>query len=410
MQRPHQIRPDVGVRPAAAWCGPAGDRPLRAPRRRWGGGAGCRRRPAGPGCGRDQGPELLPGHREWPARPRQALAKARQCVTVPRCRRGFGETCCSRSAACAKSRCASLRRASACASPPRRAARASALWASGALGISSGSIWSTGPGRFAASTTDACVGQLHQASPARCALSEPRAAAQRVGEHRGLWRYTLGQGARIGGSAQKYFVARKDMERRTLVSGCRRWPTAIPAADAAARAVGRAGALPPSDVLRGRHHVCRHYVGVARRPAASGAASDRRAALPLQSSLQPVAARYAEPPPCEPPTHCRPHSRTGAAATGWCDAELVDAAADEAHPSAGAERGSGAALRLVFHRPQRAVTPGQAVVLYGPALPVETRAPSGCCSRIIAAATIAGAEPLRRAAGHGAGAVSDFVD
>jgi len=65
---------------------------------------------------------------------------------------------------------------------------------------------------------------------------------------------------------------------------------------------------------------------------------------------------------------------------------------------------------LVFHRPQRAVTPGQAVVLYGPALPVETRAPSGCCSRIIAAATIAGAEPLRRAAGHGAGAVSDFVD
>ena len=60
---------------------------------------------------------------------------------------------------------------------------------------------------------------LHQGL-ARCALSEPRAAAQRVGEHRGLWRYTLGQGARIGGSAQKYFVARKDMERRTLVSGC----------------------------------------------------------------------------------------------------------------------------------------------------------------------------------------------
>lgn len=127
--------------------------------------------------------------------------------------------------------------------------------------------------------------------------------------------------------------------------------------------------------------------------------------------------RYSQSPlgtpnhrPANRPPTAGPHSRTGAAATGWCDAELVDAAADGAHPSAGAERGSGAALRLVFHRPQRAVTPGQAVVLYGPALPVETRAPSGCCSRIIAAATIAGAEPLRRAAGHGAGAVSDFVD
>ena len=153
-------------------------------------------------------------------------------------------------------------------------------------------------------------------------------------------------------------------------------------------------------------------MGVARRPAASGAASDRRAALPLQSSVQPVAAWYAEPPPCEPPTHCRLHLRTGAAATGWCDVELVDAAADEAHPSAGAERGSGAALRLVFHRPQRAVTPGQAVVLYGPALPVgggQARADSTVDTRIIAAATIAGAEPLQRAAGHGA-AVSDFVD
>ena len=101
---------------------------------------------------------------------------------------------------------------------------------------------------------------LHQGL-ARCALSEPRAAAQRVGEHRGLWRYTLGQGARIGGSAQKYFVARKDMERRTLVSGCRRWPTAIPAADAAARSGSRRGAAtqrcspgppPRLPTLRGR--------------------------------------------------------------------------------------------------------------------------------------------------------------
>jgi len=31
----------------------------------------------------------------------------------------------------------------------------------------------------------------------------------RLGEHKGLWHYTIGQGARLGGMVEPYFVARK---------------------------------------------------------------------------------------------------------------------------------------------------------------------------------------------------------
>ncbi|GAA5919643.1 hypothetical protein JCM1841_005201, partial [Sporobolomyces salmonicolor] len=38
-----------------------------------------------------------------------------------------------------------------------------------------------------------------------------------VGHHRGLWRYTVGEGARLGGFPEKQFVARKDAERNVVV-------------------------------------------------------------------------------------------------------------------------------------------------------------------------------------------------
>ena len=34
-------------------------------------------------------------------------------------------------------------------------------------------------------------------------------AGERLGEHKGLWHYTVGQGARLGGMLEPFFVAQK---------------------------------------------------------------------------------------------------------------------------------------------------------------------------------------------------------
>lgn len=38
-----------------------------------------------------------------------------------------------------------------------------------------------------------------------------------VGEHRGLWNYTIGQGAKISGSKQRLFVSGKNQEKNQVV-------------------------------------------------------------------------------------------------------------------------------------------------------------------------------------------------
>lgn len=38
-----------------------------------------------------------------------------------------------------------------------------------------------------------------------------------VGNHDGLWHYTIGQKAKLGGMDQKYFVARKDAGKNEVV-------------------------------------------------------------------------------------------------------------------------------------------------------------------------------------------------
>lgn len=37
-----------------------------------------------------------------------------------------------------------------------------------------------------------------------------------IGEHQGLWTYTIGQGAKIRGMQEKLFVARKDKEQNAI--------------------------------------------------------------------------------------------------------------------------------------------------------------------------------------------------
>jgi tRNA-specific 2-thiouridylase len=37
-----------------------------------------------------------------------------------------------------------------------------------------------------------------------------------VGQHQGLWRYTIGEGAKVGGLPVRMFVARKDPVRNTI--------------------------------------------------------------------------------------------------------------------------------------------------------------------------------------------------
>ena len=38
-----------------------------------------------------------------------------------------------------------------------------------------------------------------------------------VGNHTGLWGYTIGEGARLGGFPTKMYVGRKDVERNVVV-------------------------------------------------------------------------------------------------------------------------------------------------------------------------------------------------
>ena len=38
-----------------------------------------------------------------------------------------------------------------------------------------------------------------------------------LGRHEGLWKYTVGEGARLSGLPQKMFVARKDVERNVVI-------------------------------------------------------------------------------------------------------------------------------------------------------------------------------------------------
>lgn len=37
-----------------------------------------------------------------------------------------------------------------------------------------------------------------------------------LGEHQGLWTYTIGQGAKLAGMSKKTFVCRKDKERNAI--------------------------------------------------------------------------------------------------------------------------------------------------------------------------------------------------
>ena len=175
-----------------------------------------------------------------------------------------------------------------------------------------------------------------------------------IEDHKGLWRYTVGQGARVGGGPQKLFVAGKDTETQTLWVAPGRGHPALYCTEATtfsdvtwATACGQ----PPAELL------------------------DRRGRLRCRYKV-----RYSQSP------------------LGWCDVELVGNAdsgssnsssssfcnmvpagdvADQ-YPASGSgsapadeKSGGGLALRLHFLLPQRAVTPGQAVVLYGPLLSTD---------------------------------------